>query len=136
MKLLMAVLSCVAMVLVVTACTETAAPTNTSTPRAAGSPASASPAASVDQFARAEANYKKHCDACHGESGEGGLVKVDNKQIKVASLKSEHAMKHTDEKLQKTITGGDEEMPAFKDKMSQEEIAEMVQFVRKHFQGK
>jgi mono/diheme cytochrome c family protein len=34
------------------------------------------------------------------------------------------------------ITNGEEEMPAFKDKMSAQEIAEMVRFVRKEFQGK
>jgi mono/diheme cytochrome c family protein len=34
------------------------------------------------------------------------------------------------------ITNGEEDMPAFKDKMSAPEIAEMVRFVRKEFQGK
>jgi mono/diheme cytochrome c family protein len=33
------------------------------------------------------------------------------------------------------ITNGEEEMPAFKDKMSQAEIADMVKFVRKEFSG-
>ena len=132
MKLLSFVLACISIVLIATACTETVTPTNTSTPTGAA-PA---PSASVDEFARARANYAKNCEACHQPTGEGGLVKVDNKQIKVASLKSEHAMKHTDEKLTKTITAGEEEMPAFKDKLKQEEIAEMVRFIRKNFQGK
>jgi mono/diheme cytochrome c family protein len=34
------------------------------------------------------------------------------------------------------ITNGEEEMPAFKDKMSAQEIQQMVRFVRKEFQGK
>ena len=34
------------------------------------------------------------------------------------------------------ITNGEEEMPAFKDKMKPEEIAALVKFVRKEFQGK
>jgi mono/diheme cytochrome c family protein len=34
------------------------------------------------------------------------------------------------------ITNGEEAMPAFKAKMSQQEIADMVKFVRKNFQGK
>ena len=63
-------------------------------------------------------------------------MKVENKQIKVASLKSDHAIKHTDEKLAKTITTGEEAMPAFKDKLTQAEIADLVKFVRKQFQGK
>ena len=132
MKLISFVLACVTIVLLTVACTETVTPTNTSTPTGAA-PA---PSASVDELANARANYAKNCEACHGPKGEGGLVKVDNKRIKVASLKAEHAIKQTDEKLMKTITAGEEEMPAFKDKMKQEEIAEMVRFIRKNFQGK
>jgi mono/diheme cytochrome c family protein len=131
MKLILLALTCIALALLVAACTETATPTNTSRPSAA-----ASPSASVDQFATARANFAKNCVPCHGEKGEGGLVKVDKKQIKVPSLKSDHAIKHTDDQLTKMITNGEEEMPAFKDKMSAAEIAEMVKFVRKEFQGK
>ena len=136
MKLIALALTCVAIALVAAACTETATPTNTNTSRTAASPAAPSPAASVDELATARANYAKNCEACHGPEGVGGLVKADNKQIKVASLKSEHAIKHTDEQLAKTITGGEEEMPPFKDKLSQQEIQELVRFVRKEFQGK
>lgn len=134
MKLIVLALTCVTFALIVTACTETA--TNTSTPRAAASPAAPSPAASVDPFASARANFTKNCVPCHGPTGEGGLAKVDNKQIKVPSLHSEHAKKHTDEKLTKMITNGEEEMPAFKEKLKPEEIADLVRFVRKEFQGK
>ena len=136
MKLIALVLTCIAIALVAVACTETATPTNTNTSRAAASPAAPSPAASVDEFATAKANYQKHCEACHGPEATGGLVKVDNKQIKVPSLKAEHAMKHTDEKITKMITNGEEEMPSFKDKMSAQEIQEMVHFVRQVIQGK
>ena len=133
MKLIVLALTCVAFALIVTACTETATPTNTSTPRAAASPA---PTASVDPFANARAVFAKNCEPCHGPTAEGGLVKVENKQIKVPSLHSEHAAKHTDEQLTKMITNGEEEMPAFKNKLKPEEIAELVRFVRKEFQGK
>ena len=139
MKPISLALTCVALAaiaLAASSCTETATPTNTNTSRAAASPAAPAATASADPLATARANYGKHCEACHGPNGEGGLVKVDNKQIKVASLKSDHAIKHTDEKLAKTITAGEEEMPGFKDKMSQAEIADMVKFVRKEFQGK
>ena len=136
MKLIALALTCVALALVVSACTETATPTATNTSRSAASPAAPSPAASVDEFATARANYQKHCEACHGPDATGGLVKVEKKQIKVPSLKAEHALKHTDEQITKMITNGEEEMPAFKDKMSAAEIAQMVRFVRKEFQGK
>src|SRR5262245_42185720 len=134
MKLIATVLACIALGLVIIACTETAPATNSAAPSATASPATA--ASPVDEFATARANFKKHCEGCHGETGEGGLVKVESKRIKVPSLKAGHALKHTDEQITKMITNGEEEMPAFKDKMSGQEISEMMRFVRKHFQGK
>jgi mono/diheme cytochrome c family protein len=136
MKLLSLALTCVAIVMVASACTETATPTNTNTSRAAASPAAPAATAAPDPLATARTNYGKNCEACHGPNGEGGLAKVDNKQIKVPSLKADHAIKHTDDQIAKMITNGEEAMPAFKDKMSQQEIADMVKFVRKEFQGK
>jgi menaquinol-cytochrome c reductase cytochrome b/c subunit len=133
MKLISLALTCITIALIAIACTETATP-NTSSSRPAAS--TAAPAASVDEFATARANYKKNCEACHGPEATGGLVKVDNKQIKVPSLKSEHALKHKDEQLTKMITNGEEDMPAFKDKISAQEISDMVRFIRKEFQGK
>lgn len=135
MKLILLALSCVAFALIVTACTETATPTNSSTPRSAA-PAAASPSASVDELANARTNYSKNCEGCHGPNGEGGLVKLDNKQIKVPSLHADHAKKHTDAEIIDFITNGHEEMPAFKDKLRPEEVTELVRFVRKTFQGK
>jgi mono/diheme cytochrome c family protein len=136
MKLLATVLACIALSLVIIACTENAPATNNARPAAAASPATA--ASPVDEFATARANYQKNCEGCHGETGEGGLVKLENKdkRIKVPSLKADHALKHTDEQITKMITNGEEEMPSFKDKMSAAEISEMVRYVRKHFQGK
>ena len=134
MKLIATVMACVALSLVIIACTENAPATNSARPTAASSPANA--ASPVDEFATARANYQKNCEGCHGETGEGGLVKVENKRIKVPSLKADHAIKHTDEQITKMITNGEEEMPSFKDKMSAAEISEMVKYVRKHFQGK
>ena len=136
MKLISFALLCVAIALVVSACTETATPTNTNTARTAASPAAPAATATADPLAGARANFTKNCEPCHGPTGEGGLAKVDNKQVKVPSLKAEHAIKHTDDQLTKMITNGEEEMPAFKDKLSQQEIADMVKFVRHHFQGK
>jgi mono/diheme cytochrome c family protein len=138
MKLISLALPCIAIALLTTACTETATPTNTATPRTGASPA-ASPAAPVapgDQFATARANYAKNCEGCHGPTGEGGLVRVRDKQIKVPSLKADHALKHTDDQLITIVTNGEESMPAFKEKLNAAEITELVRFVRKEFQGK
>ena len=135
MKLFSLVLTCAAIALLSIACTETT--TTTNTPSAAtrtASPAAPTPAASVDPLVTARANYAKHCEGCHGPTGEGGPVKVDNKQIKVPSLKADHAIKHTDDELTKIVTAGEEAMPAFKDKLSQDEISHLVHFVRTEFQ--
>ena len=136
MKLILLALTCVALALVVTACTETAAPTNSSTNRNAAAPVPAASSTPVDEFATARANYAKNCEACHGPEGKGGLVKIDNQQLKVPSLHAEHAIKHTDAQITDFITNGHEEMPAFKDKLSAAEISELVRFVRKVYQGK
>jgi mono/diheme cytochrome c family protein len=131
MKLVAIALACIALSLVIISCTETAPPTNNTAPTTA-----ASPTKPVDEFASARVNYQKNCEGCHGETGEGGLVKVDKKQIKVPSLKAEHAKKHTDEQITKMITNGEEQMPSFKDKLKSEAIAELVKFVRKQYQGR
>lgn len=134
MKLISLALTCIALALLATACTETATPTNTSTPTTAASPAAT--AAPGDQLATARANYEKNCEGCHGPTAEGGLVKVRDKQIKVPSLKADHALKHTDDELTNIVTNGEEAMPAFKEKLTAAEIADLVQFVRKEFQGR
>jgi len=130
MKLIAIALACIALSLVIISCTETAPPTNNTAPTTA-----ASPPKPVDEFAAARVNYQKNCEGCHGETGEGGLVKVNDKQIKVPSLKADHAKKHTDEQITKMITNGEEQMPSFKDKLKPAEITELVKYVRKHYQG-
>jgi mono/diheme cytochrome c family protein len=92
--------------------------------------------ATPDQMAFARANYAKHCSACHGDDGKGGLVKVDNTRLKVPSLREGHAVGHPDDKLAKQITDGGDGMPKFKDKLTADEINQMVTFIRKEFQGK
>ena len=136
MKLTLLALSCLLFGLVAIACTETAAPTNSAAPRTTAASPAPSATAPADEFARAKTNYAKNCEACHGPNAEGGLAKVNNKQIKVPSLKAAHAIKHTDEQLTKMITNGEEDMPAFKDKLSQDEINELVRYIRKVVQAK
>src|SRR5882724_5129449 len=125
---------CVATAVFSIACTQSAAPTSLPSPSSAASPA-APAAATPNEFAAAQAIYKKHCEACHGENAEGGIVKVDNKRLKVPSLKSGHVLTHPDEALVKKINKGGDGMPAFKDKLKPEEIQELLQLIRKEFQA-
>lgn len=101
-----------------------------------GSPASSAPTAIPDEFASARSNFAKNCVVCHGEKAEGGTVTLEGKKLKVPSLRKGHALDHSDEKLAKQIREGDDEMPAFKDKLNSQEINDLVRFIRKEFQGK
>jgi mono/diheme cytochrome c family protein len=100
-----------------------------------GSPAAAS-TATPEPFASARANFAKHCVVCHGANGEGGRVEVEGKRLRVPSLTKGHALEHPDDKLIKQIAEGDDEMPAFKDKLSSQEINDLVDFIRKELQGR
>ena len=106
--------------------------TNKSQPAAAPPAAPATPLV----FASPRTNYERHCVACHGQAGEGGSVTVDNKTLNVPSLTKGHALTHNDERLTKQIANGDDDMPAFKDKLSSTEIFGLVNFIRKELQGK
>lgn len=75
--------------------------------------------------------YKTNCAECHGEKGEGAKRGI--------SFLKGHALDHTEEDFIKTVTNGKkskkgDEMPAFKDKLSKQEIAEVVKFVREVIQ--
>jgi mono/diheme cytochrome c family protein len=133
MKLIGTIIGCGLLTLTLLACNNSASP---NTP-AARSAAPANSSTAHDELASARINYKKDCAGCHGETAQGGVAKLpDNKQIKVPSLKSGHAMKHDDQRLTETIKDGEEEMPAFKNKLNAQEIADLVKLIRKDFQGK
>ena len=97
----------------------------------------ASPAANTtpDEFAATRTIYAKRCAGCHGATGEGGTVEVEGKKIKAPSLRSGHALNHSDPDFVKQITKGGDGMPAFGDKLSAKEIDDLVRFIRKDFQG-
>ena len=79
--------------------------------------------------------YLDNCAECHGERGHGGVVTVKGKELRVPSLTGDHARKPTDEKLATKIREGDDDMPAFKDKFTAEQIDGLVLFIRRDLQG-
>ena len=103
-------------------------------------PATTTPAAKAtatpDEFAFARANFAKHCSACHGNEGHGGLVKVEDVKLKVPSLTEGRVLKHLDEDYVDQIRNGGDGMPKFKDKLSSEEINALVHFIHHELQGK
>ena len=111
------------------------ATTNQTRPTVAGPVGT--PDSAADEFATVRANFKKNCAACHGEDGTGGPVKLDDgRTLKVPSLREGHALNHKDEDFVNQITNGGDGMPKFGDKLSREEIINLVRFIRKEFQGK
>jgi len=111
------------------ACDKTSNPSNSNgaTPTASATP---------DAFAAIRGTYEKDCKECHGATGTGGPVKLtDGTKLKVPSLREGHALRHPDSDFVKQIEKGGDGMPAFKDKLSAQQITEMIAFIRKEFQG-
>lgn len=101
------------------------------------SPSSPSPPeASSDVLAPARAYYMENCAKCHREGGEGGLFEAEGKRLKVPSLVSGRVVAYTDERYTRQITRGGDGMPAFGEKLTPEQIADLVRFVRREFQNK
>jgi mono/diheme cytochrome c family protein len=132
MRLIAFVLCCVTAI-VVAGCNHSES-TNSAAPSAPASAPGSS--ATADPLANARAIYAKECESCHGEKGDGGVVKVDNKSLKVPSLKTERSLKHTDEQYIKQITNGGDGMPTFKDKLKPEEMEALVKLVKRDIQGR
>lgn len=135
MKSAKSLLTVAAMAIFTVACGNSGTPTSNQV-QPTGLPASSASTANPDEFSSARLDFQKHCIVCHGDKAEGGLVTIEGKKLKVPSLKTGHALDHSDERLAKQISEGDDDMPAFKDKLSAQEITELVRFIRKDFQGK
>lgn len=85
--------------------------------------------------APARENFEKHCTDCHGEDGKAQTRLGRKSGAKDLTDKARMA-KLTDEEIFKTIKfgrknkQGEEKMDAFKDGLSDQEITELVAFVR------
>jgi mono/diheme cytochrome c family protein len=94
--------------------------------------------AGADDLAWARNTYKGTCAKCHQENGEGGPVELDEgARLRVPSFKTAHSIAHTDQQLARKIANGDKDegMPAFKDRLSPEQINALVRFIRAEFQS-
>ena len=72
--------------------------------------------------------YKAKCASCHGPDGKGetGI----GKSMKLKSLGSSEVQKTSDADLTKIIADGKGKMPAYKGKLSDDEIKALVAFIR------
>lgn len=99
--------------------------------------ASPSAAPTADVMAAGRQLFLDNCSDCHKESGKGGPMEIEGKKIEPDDLTSDKLRKVPDDKFYRYIYNGveDDGMPAFKDKLSEAEIREVVRYVRSELQG-
>lgn len=76
----------------------------------------------------AAATYKAKCAMCHGADGTGNTPV--GKSMKVRSFKSDEDVKATDAQLIKDTTDGVGKMPAYKGKLTDAQIKDVVAYIR------
>ena len=74
------------------------------------------------------ANFKQNCAPCHGMDGSANTPA--GKSTKAKDLRSPAVQKKTDEELANQIRNGKGPMPGFKARFKENEIAELVAFIR------
>jgi cytochrome c6 len=72
--------------------------------------------------------YKTKCALCHGPDGSGDTPA--GKAMKVTDLRSADIQKKTDAQLIESTTNGKGKMTAFKGKLTDAQIKELVAFIR------
>jgi mono/diheme cytochrome c family protein len=75
-----------------------------------------------------EATFKAKCILCHGEDGTGNTPL--GKQLQAANLHSPDVQKRTNAELHKIVHDGQTNMPAFAEQLSDEEITQVIKYVR------
>lgn len=77
--------------------------------------------------------YKENCMICHKDTGKAGKMTMAGKTIDPADLTSARIKSKSDEKLLSEIKEGmpEDGMPAFKGKLSDDEIKSIIQRIRK-----
>lgn len=119
------------------ACSQGSATSNNTASANVNKPAqsapSPAPAATPDEAEMTAELYKTNCAACHKPDGKGGKVTIDGKTLDPDDITTARMAAKTDEKLTGYIRDGfpDDGMPAFKDKLSADQIKAIVAHVRK-----
>jgi cytochrome c6 len=72
--------------------------------------------------------FKSKCQLCHGADGAGDTTL--GKQLQAANLRSKDVQKKTDAELHKVIHDGNGNMPPFADQLGEDQIAQVIRFVR------
>jgi mono/diheme cytochrome c family protein len=76
--------------------------------------------------------FARNCAACHGPSGEGKQVGT----LQVPALRAGRAAEDTDARLLAQIHDGGNGMPPFKFTLTDDQIQDLLRFVREELQKK
>src|SRR5215204_2969525 len=139
MKILKLCLCLSAIALFIFACSENKSATSNTTNIVVANTKTANtgqPTAAPDELASAKKIFLDKCIRCHKEDGTGGETNIDGTKIKAPNFTSDKLKKEPDSEFIETIEKGAKEdgMPAFKGKISDEEIKNLVKLIRKEFQ--
>jgi len=90
----------------------------------------------ADELAATKKIYQEKCVRCHKDDGTGGETEIDGTKIKAPNFNTDRLKKDPDSELIESIEKGvtDEGMPAFKGKISDDEIKKLVKLIRRDFQ--
>ncbi len=72
--------------------------------------------------------YKKKCSACHGAKGAGDTLL--GKNLKLRPLSSSEVQDKSDAELANIVSKGRGKMPRFDDKLSKDQIHNLVEYIR------
>ncbi len=72
--------------------------------------------------------YRSNCVICHGGDGSGNTAL--GKKYKVRDLKSPEAQKATDAELSELISKGKKPMPGFASRLKDDQIHQLISYVR------
>lgn len=94
------------------------------------------PAATIDELASGRKVFATNCANCHKDNGTGGEVVIEGKKLNPDDLTSAKIKGFADEKILRYIMNGveDEGMPAFKGKLSEGEMRDVLKFIRVELQ--
>jgi mono/diheme cytochrome c family protein len=104
----------------------------------ANTSAATTPATTAATSAVAEGQkiYNQTCANCHKEDGTGGKKVIEGKTINADNLTTDKMIQMADAKYVDYIKNGvpDEGMPAFKDRLNDEQISAVIKYIRTEFQ--
>jgi mono/diheme cytochrome c family protein len=78
--------------------------------------------------AAGEATFKAKCSICHG--ADGSAKTMMGERLKIRDMHSEDVQKQSDAELTGIITNGKGKMTPYKGKLSEEQITQVVSYIR------